>query len=75
MAIALSIGASLLIGVTYMFQTQYFWGKEDNPNIANINASITNLTSSFGTAGVLSVIIIVIVALFISCLACTFRGF
>jgi hypothetical protein len=75
MAIALSIGASLLIGVTVMFQTEYFWGMEHNPNIKNINATMTNLTASFGTASVLTIIIIVVVALFVSVCLCTFRGF
>jgi ABC-type antimicrobial peptide transport system permease subunit len=75
MAIALSIGASLLVGVTVMFQTQYFWGKEDNPNIKNINATITNLTASFGTANILTMIIVVVVALFVAMCLCTFRGF
>jgi len=75
MAIALSIGVSLVIGITVMFHTRYFWGKEDNPNIYNINNTMTNLTGSFGTVtSIILTVIIVVVALAFVCF-CSYRGF
>lgn len=75
MAIALSIGMSLLVGVTFMFQTQYFWGKEDNSNINTLNCTITNITNSFGTVGTLGTIILIVLVLAVALLMCTTRGF
>ena len=75
MAIVLSITVSLVIGVTIMFHTKYFWGKEDNPNIYNINNTMTNLTGSFGTGTSLLVIIIIVVVAFIAMGYCTRLGF
>ena len=72
MAIALSIAVSLLVGVTVMFETQYFWGKEDNSNIATINASITNFNSVFN---IVPIVIVLVVALGLVTLLCTCRGF
>jgi len=75
MAIAISVGMSLLIGVTFMFQTQYFWGKEDNSNINTINSTITNITGSMGTSSFLGLIITVVLVLAIAMLLCTRAGF
>ena len=75
MAIALSIVISLITGVTFMFNTQYFWGKEDNPNINNINCTMTNLTNSIGTIGFFGMIILIIGVLIVSVFMCSCRGF
>lgn len=74
MAIALSVGLSLIVGITVMFQTKYFWGKESNPNINNLNCTMTNLTSSFGTVNTLVVIVVVVLALGGATFACTCRA-
>lgn len=75
MAIALSIGISLIMGVTVMFNTQYFWGKEGNSNINTINCTMTNITSSVGTVSSLGLIIVVVAVLAIAVLMCSCRGF
>lgn len=75
MAIAISIGVSLLIGVTVMFQTRYFWGKESNDNINTLNCTMTNLTSSFGTVGIIGFIVMVALFAFVAVLMFTVRGF
>jgi len=72
MAIALSIFISLIAGVTIMFENKYFWGKEDNQNIATINASITNFNS---VVSIVPMVIILVVALGLVMLVCTMRGF
>ena len=73
MSIALSISISLILGVAVMYQTQYFWGKESNSNINNMNCTMNNLTSQFGTIGTLGSILIVIVVLFLILGVCTSR--
>ena len=75
MAIILSIGISLVAGVTFMYNTQYFWGKEDNSNINTLNCTMNNLTGSFGTFSVLGVIVMAIVIASILMLSCSLRGF
>ena len=75
MAIAVSIALSLIVGIGVMFNTKYFWGKESNPNINNLNCTITNMTNQFGTFSVTGVIILIVVALAaILILSCS-RGF
>jgi len=75
MAIALGIGLVFIIGVTVMFQTQYFWGKESNENINTINCTISNVTGSFGTGSFLLVIVVVVVLAAAMLFLCTARGF
>ena len=75
MALILSVGICLLAGVTFMYSTQYFWGKESNSNINTLNCTMNNLTSSFGTFNVLSVIVVVVVLAAIIMFMCSCRGF
>ena len=75
MAIALSVIVSLIIGVTVMYQTQYFWGKEDNSNINTLNCTMNNLTGSFGTSSSLMLILVVVAGLIIGIYVSTMRGF
>jgi len=56
MAIALSIGMSLIIGITFMYNTQYFWNKEDNPNICAMNNTMNEFTNVSGTVGSVGII-------------------
>ena len=72
MAIALSIAFSLVAGVMVMFNTQYFWGKEDNPNICAMNTSITNFNTVVNFTLVAIVILVAVGAFMLFC--CT-RGF
>jgi len=72
MAIAISILLALIAGITIMFQTQYFWGKEDNPNIASINTSMTNFNSAYG---LMPIVVVLVLALIIGLIMCTMRGF
>lgn len=75
MAIILSIVISLIAGVTFMYSTQYFWGKESNSNINTLNCTMNNLTSSFGTFSVLGIIVLVVVSAGALMLLCSCRGF
>jgi len=75
MAIALSIIISLVAGITVMYQTQYFWGKEGNSNINNINCSMNNLSDSIGSVSMIAGIVSIIGVLVIVALACSCRGF
>ena len=75
MAIALSIVISLIAGITFMFSTEYFWDKEDNPNINTINCTMTNISNSVGSIGLLGVIILVVAVLCIAVFMCSCRGF
>jgi len=75
MAIALSIAISLIAGITFMFTTQYFWGKEDNSNINTLNCTMTNITNSFGTASSIVMIVIIVSVLAIAVFMCSCRGF
>ena len=75
MALALSIALSLIVGISVMFTTKYFWGKESNDNINTLNCTMNNLTSEFGVSGIFSIIIIVVVAIIIVIFRCSFRGF
>jgi|GEM_PF-5002922 len=75
MAIVISVGMALLVGVTVMYQTQYFWGKESNSNINTLNCTMNNLTSSFGTSSVLNLVVIIVIFLAICMLLCSCRGF
>ena len=75
MAIILSIGISLVAGVTFMYNTQYFWGKESNSNINTMNATMNDMTGSFGTFSVLGVIVMVLVLAGAVMLLCSVRGF
>jgi len=75
MAIILSVAISLLAGVTVMYSTQYFWGKESNSNINTMNATMNNLTASFGSVSVLGTIVVVIVLALVMMLLCSVRGF
>ena len=74
MAIAISIGLSLIAGITVMYNTQYFWNKEDNPNICAMNNSmnsISNLSSTFS----MNIVVIIVIAVFaIAVLMCTMRA-
>ena len=72
MAILISIVFSLLAGVTIMYENQYFWGKESNPNICTMNNTINNFNSSFDFV---SIVIILLVSLGIIMYVCTLRGF
>lgn len=75
MAIILSVVISLLAGVTVMYNTQYFWGKESNSNINTMNTTMNDMTSSFGTFSVLGVIVVVIVLALALMGLCSCRGF
>jgi len=75
MALILSVVISLVAGVTFMYTTQYFWGKESNSNINTLNCTMNNLTNSFGTFSVLGTIVIVVVLAAIMMLMCSCRGF
>jgi len=72
LAVALSITICLIVGIGIMFQTQYFWGKESNPNINAINTSITNFNNVFN---IVPVIVIIAVGLGAVMLLSTARGF
>jgi len=74
MAIAISIGLSLIAGITVMYNNQYFWNKEDNPNICAINTSMNSITNVTGTVGNIGMMIVVILVLAIAVLACTCRA-
>ena len=63
MTIILSVLLSLVAGVYIMYQTQYFWGKEDNPNICNINNSLNLYSDTFGSGGLMALIMIVVLAI------------
>ena len=75
MAIVCSIGLSLVLGVSFMFSTEYFWGKEDNPNICSINATMTNLTGTIGNIGMLLVTVLVVGLLVAVVFGLSSRGF
>ena len=75
MAIALSIAVSLIVGVTVMFNTKYFWDKEDNPNICAMNTSMTEFTNVTGTVGSIGIIILVVIILGAAVCLCSCRGF
>jgi len=75
MAIALSIVISLIAGITAMYQTQYFWGKESNDNINTMNNSMNTLTDSVGTSTSLGAILVVVAVLIVAVLMCSCRGF
>jgi len=75
MAIALSIGMSLIIGITFMYNTQYFWNKEDNPNICAMNNTMNEFTNVSGTVGSVGIIIVVVAVLAIAVLVLSCRGF
>jgi len=74
MAIAISIGLSLIAGITIMYNTQYFWGKEDNPNIYATNNTMNTLSNVTGTVGNIGLMIVVVLVLAVAVLACTMRA-
>ena len=74
MAIAISVGLSLLAGITIMYNTQYFWGKEDNPNIYATNCTMNSITNVSGTVGSIGIMIVVILVLAVAVLMCTMRA-
>jgi len=75
MALILSVVISLVAGVTFMYTTQYFWGKESNSNINTLNCTMNNLTNSFGTFSVLAVIVVVVISALVVMGLCSCRGF
>jgi len=76
MALVLSIGIALVIGVSIMYQTQYFWGKESNDNINTINCTMNNLSNTFySVGGLMPIVIVAIVFIGILMYTCTLRGF
>lgn len=75
MALAFSIGLALLVGVMFMFHTQYFWGKESNSNINTINCTLTNLSNSFGSINVVIVLIVIAGAMLAVTYYSSSRGF
>jgi len=74
MAIAISIGLSLIAGITVMYNTQYFWGKEDNPNINAMNCTMNDITNITGTVGSVGLMVVVIAVLAVAVLVCTCRA-
>ena len=74
MAIAVSVGLSLIAGITIMYNTQYFWGKEDNPNICAMNSTMNELTNVTGTVGSIGLLVLTVLVLAIAVLVCTCRA-
>ena len=75
MAIALSIGVSLLIGISVMYNTQYFWDKESNPNINMMNNTMNEFTNMSGTVGSVSIIVLVVAIALVALFGLSCRGF
>jgi len=55
-----------------MYNTQYFWGKEDNPNINSMNCSMNAFSDTVGSVGSLGIIVLLLAVGFIAlyCLSC-----
>jgi len=75
MAIVISIMISLITGVSIMYNTQYFWGKESNSNINTMNCTINNMTSTFSVSGFFALVIVVVAVAAVVMFMCTARGF
>lgn len=65
--IMLSMGLMLLVGVTVMFETEYFWDYEDNSNVVTLNSTITGFGGVFLPVVVLIILVVAVV------LMCTVR--
>ena len=73
MTIALSVALALVAGAYIMYETQYFWGKEDNPNINNMNNTMNTITNVTGYVGLPIIIIITILVVAIALITCFAR--